>query len=489
MPNATSTSNKTHAMLAPDEKHSRQLFANVTTMPLSTRPVQLFCKPVEVFDLRAFLAFTALLVFAACSTPALVPPQNTPTMVAPPAPSCAPCPACAVCASVLNPTAETPPDPVAPATIPTPPEPPRGRLEIADWAQLPDWGRDDSSEAFAAFQQSCTELRARAEWREVCTRASEIAGKPSAGIANQFFRQWFTPHRVVNQDESQTGLVTGYYEPLLRGSRTPTAVFKYPIYSAPQDLVTIDLADVYADLKFRRLRGRMVSNKLMPYYDRAEIESPRAPLKGLEIAYVDNAVELFFLQIQGSGQIVLPDGERIRVGYADQNGHPFRSLGGVLIRRGEIRAERASMQGIKEWAKRHPKRLQQYMNANPSYVFFKELPNELSGPIGTLGVPLTAERSIAVDARVIPLGVPVYLSTTFPSSKEALNRLMVAQDTGGAINGAVRADFYWGFGDDAGAQAGKMKQQGRMWVLLPKDYKVDVPESGNLQQTSALPQK
>jgi len=236
---------------------------------------------------------------------------------------------------------------------------------------------------------------------------------------------------------------------------------------------------VYPDLKHRRLRGRLIGNKLVPYYDRATIDAvsesvagaPQATLlKGLEIAYVDNAVELFFLQIQGSGQIQLPDGSRIRLGYADQNGHPFRSLGGLLIRRGEIRAERASMQGIKAWAENNPAKIQAYMNGNPSYVFFKEISAAGTGPIGTLGVPLTAERSIAVDARVIPLGVPVFLSTTFPDSKQPLNRLMVAQDTGGAIAGGVRVDFYWGFGDDAGAMAGRMKQKGMKWVLLPNGY-------------------
>ena len=160
----------------------------------------------------------------------------------------------------------------------------------------------------------------------------------------------------------------------------------------------------------------------------------------------------------------------MRLGYADQNGHPFKSLAGALIRRGQLKPERASMQGIKAWAQKNPAKVQQFMNVNPSYVFFKELPSDLSGPIGTLGVPLTAERSIAVDQTVIPLGVPVYLSTTFPLSNEPLNRLMVAQDTGGAIFGAVRADFYFGFGDTAGNQAGRMKQQGRMWVLLPRGY-------------------
>jgi membrane-bound lytic murein transglycosylase A len=245
-------------------------------------------------------------------------------------------------------------------------------------------------------------------------------------------------------------------------------------------LVTVDLNAIYPEFKFKRLRGRIVDNKLVPYFERSEIESAGAPLKGLEIAWVDNEVELFFLHIQGSGQIFLPDGTRMRVGYADQNGHAFRSLGGALIRDKLIKPEQASMQGIKDWARQNPAKLQQFMNMNPSYVFFKELPNELSGPIGTLGVPLTQERSLAVDQRVIPLGVPVYLATTAPNTKKELNRLMVAQDTGGAINGAVRADFYWGFGDGAGSQAGKMKQQGRMWVLLPKGYDPNVNSTSPL---------
>ena len=335
---------------------------------------------------------------------------------------------------------------------------------------LPNWGSDNSTGALAAFLQSCTVLAMRPEWFDACSRASALGTKPRGEAVTQFFRDSFEPWRVVNADASETGIITGYYEPLLHGSKVATKRFKYPIYAAPNDLVTVDLSDIYADLKFRRLRGRIVDNKLVPYFERAEIESSAAPLKGLEIAYVDDQIELFFLQIQGSGQVLLPDGKRLRVGYVDQNGHPFRSLGGLLIRRGEIKAERASMQGIKEWARKHPGRVQKYMNANPSYIFFKELPNELSGPIGTLGVPLTAERSIAVDHRVIPLGVPVYLATTYPGTKQELNRLMVAQDTGGAINGGVRADFYWGFGDDAGAEAGKMKQLGRMWVLLPRGY-------------------
>jgi membrane-bound lytic murein transglycosylase A len=362
----------------------------------------------------------------------------------------------------------------------------RGRLEKAQWAGLPQPGSDHPADALAAFLQSCAVLKIKTEWQEVCTLANAVPASSRPDTIMQFFRAHFDPFRVVNADESETGLVTGYYEPLLRGSRLRTPQYRFPIYAQPQDLITVELGDVYPDLKFRRLRGRLVGNKLVPYLERGEIGSDAAPLRGLEIAFVDNAVELFFLEIQGSGQIQLPDGKRLRVGYADQNGHPFRSLAGVLIRRGEIRPERASMQGIKEWARRYPAKVQKFMNANPSFVFFRELPGELGGPIGTLGVPLTAARSIAIDPRVIPLGVPVFLSTTFPGTRQELNRLMVAQDTGGAINGAVRADFYWGFGDDAGAKAGSMKQQGKMWVLLPKGYDPNANGSGSLSAPPAI---
>lgn len=439
-------------------------------------------------QLAHLVATGATLILAGCaSAPSTTPPSVAPnvisastapvavpacTVAAPPTSTSA-CPVCPECPKL----ADEPPfiDPTTPIVAP---EVPRGRLERADWGDLRAWSEDDPTDALTAFEQGCPALRTRAEWQSVCAQAGTLVsgkGKLDPRVAERFFRENFQPFRVLNADETRTGTVTGYYEPLLHGSRTRTKVFRYPIYSQPQDLVVVDLAEVYADLKHRRLRGRLVDNKLVPYYDRAEIESARAPLRGLEIAWVDNAVELFFLQIQGSGQIQFPDGSRIRVGYAEQNGHPFRSLGGLLIRRGELRPEQASMQGIKAWAARHPRRLQQFMNANPSYVFFKELGVAGSGPIGTLGVPLTAERSIAVDPRVIPLGVPVFLSTTFPGNNKPLNRLMVAQDTGGAIAGAVRVDFFWGFGDAAGEIAGRMKQRGEKWVLLPIGYDPNAP--------------
>jgi membrane-bound lytic murein transglycosylase A len=358
----------------------------------------------------------------------------------------------------------------APAPAPVPEVEYRGRLAPASWMDLPDWGREPLRDSLVAFVRGCAALARQPAWQAVCADASALPpGSPDRDIA-AFFESRFDPHQVVNADETTSGMVTGYYEPLLRGSRTRTAKYRYPIYAVPQDLLVIDLASVYPDLKHKRLRGRVEGNRVVPYLARGDIEIDPAPLKGLEIVWVDDAVELFFLHIQGSGQVQLENGERVRVGYAEQNGHPFRSLGRLLIQRGELPPERASMQGIKDWARRHPAKVQRYLNENPSFVFFRELPGDLPGPIGSLGVPLTAERSIAVDPRVVPLGVPVYLATTWPNSPQILNRLMVAQDTGGAINGGVRADFFWGFGDGAGNQAGKMRQAGRMWVLLPKGY-------------------
>jgi membrane-bound lytic murein transglycosylase A len=336
---------------------------------------------------------------------------------------------------------------------------------------LPDWGREPLRESLVAFVRGCAELAKQPAWQAVCAEAAAIPPGAGERAIAAFFEARFDPHQVINADETTSGMVTGYYEPLLRGSRARNGKYRYPIYAVPQDLLVIDLASVYPDLKYKRLRGRLEGNRVVPYLARGDIDREPAPLKGLEIVWVEDAVELFFLHIQGSGQVQLENGERVRVGYADQNGHPFRSLGRLLIQRGELPPERTSMQGIKDWARRHPGKVQRFMNENPSFVFFRELPGDLPGPIGSLGVPLTAERSIAVDPRVIPLGVPVYLATTWPNSPQPLNRLMVAQDTGGAINGGVRADFFWGFGDAAGSQAGKMRQPARMWVLLPKGYK------------------
>ena len=273
---------------------------------------------------------------------------------------------------------------------------------------------------------------------------------------------------LTNPDGTTSGLVTGYYEPLLRGSRQRSATFSQAVLGVPPDLLTIELADVLPDLKGMRLRGRLQGNKVIPYYARADINAREANYADRVLLWVDDAVELFFLQIQGSGRVKLPDGSMVRIGYADQNGHPYQAIGRVLAERGELKIEQTSMQGIQAWARANPEKLSDVLNANPSYVFFREVQAKGDeGPQGAMGVPLSAERSIAVDPRQVPLGAPVFLATTQPASAAPLRRLVLAQDTGGAIRGVVRADFFWGFGADAGSQAGKMKQQGQMWVLLP----------------------
>jgi membrane-bound lytic murein transglycosylase A len=261
--------------------------------------------------------------------------------------------------------------------------------------------------------------------------------------------------------------MTGYYEPVLPGSRARSDRFQHPVYGVPEDLVAVDLENMHPELKGLRLRGRVSGNRLIPYWTRAEIEARNA-LAAPIVAWVEDPVELFFLQIQGSGQIELASGERLRLGYADQNGHPYRSLGRYLVQRGEMALEQTSMQGIKAWAAANPRKLREALDANPSYVFFREMPAG-DGPLGTLGVPLTAAYSLAVDPRSVPLGAPVFLATTMPLSAQPLQRLMAAQDTGGAIRGAARADFFWGTGAEAGALAGRMRQQGRMWILWPRD--------------------
>jgi membrane-bound lytic murein transglycosylase A len=353
-------------------------------------------------------------------------------------------------------------------------------LSPVSFGDLPGWSGDDLTLAWPAFQQSCQGLRAQPVWSGVC-QASTRLYLPDTSSARAFFEQHFQPYQVQQAEGGNEGLVTGYYEPLLRGSRYPTVKYPHPIHGPPDDLLVVDLSSLYPELKSMRLRGRLQGNRVVPYFSRTEIDNGQAPLRGKELLWVDDPVELFFLQIQGSGRVRLDTGETVRIGYADQNGHPYRSIGKWLVDKGELTLDKASMQGIKDWATRNPGKLQELLRANPSYVFFRELPSSQGGPLGSLGVPLTAGRSIAVDPRGIPMGAPVWLTTTWPNSSEPLQRLVMAQDTGGAIRGNVRADFFWGFGDEAGARAGAMKQRGRMWVLLPRDYPVQGQTGGGIK--------
>ena len=357
--------------------------------------------------------------------------------------------------------------PKPPTVAPPAALPPVAPFAASKWEMLPGWQTTDLQPAWEAFLQSCRALKSKPGWQTVCARTNELA-RPDSGVLRAFFEEGFAPYQVFNPDGSSQGLITGYYEPKLAGSRVKTPRFRYPLYAPPEDLLTIDLGEVYPQLKDLRLRGRLQGKRIVPYYNRAEIDNGKAVLQGRELFWVENAVDLFFLQIEGSGRIELSDGSLVKVGYAEQNGHPYVSIGKKLVEMGELKIEEASMQGIKDWAKRYPQKLDTLLAQNPSYVFFRELPNGLSAPLGALGVPLTETYSIAVDPRTIPLGAPVFLATTYPNTAEPLNRLVLAQDTGGAIKGAVRADFFWGFGEQAGIQAGRMKQSGQMWVLFPK---------------------
>lgn len=361
------------------------------------------------------------------------------------------CPICPVC-----PGAEAPPPP------------PAAPLQEAPWSALPEWSSDRHAEVWPALRQSCGAIGQRPAWREACAAADALGAKPSGRQVRRFFEQHFTPWQAVNADHSHEGLVTGYYEPVITGSRQRSAQHRWPVHAPPSDMISVDLADQHPDLRHMRLRGRLVGNRLVPYWSRGEIAEMGDAFPAQVLFWANDPIDLFFLQVQGSGQISLEDGTRARIGYAEHNGHPYASIGRWLVDRGELALEQASMQGIRTWAQENPSRMDEMLHANPSYVFFRELPLTGDGPVGALGVPLTPGRSIAADPRFIPLGAPVFLDTTHPLSDRPLQRLMMAQDTGSAIRGAVRADFYWGTGQQAGQQAGRMRQQGRMWVLLPK---------------------
>jgi membrane-bound lytic murein transglycosylase A len=356
-------------------------------------------------------------------------------------------------------TAACAPAPVlCPVCPPPKPAPEMVRYEARAFADLPGWSETQLLPSLRAFLEGCSRASAL---KRVCENAKALpAGDELA--ARNFFESQFAPYALVSTESGDGGLITGYYEPVIEGSRTPSVEHRFPIFGVPQDLIVVELPEA----RQLRLRGRLDGRRLVPYYSRAEIDARGESFQAPVIAWSADPVELFFLQIQGSGQVRLENGERIRVGFADQNGHPYRSLGRHLVERGELVLEQASMQGIKAWAAANPEKMREALNHNASYVFFRELA-PIDGPIGALAVPLHAQFSLAVDRRYVPLGAPVYLATTFPLSEDRLERLMAAHDTGGAIRGVVRADFFWGTGADAGALAGRMRQQGRMWLLWP----------------------
>ena len=273
------------------------------------------------------------------------------------------------------------------------------------------------------------------------------------------------------------GLATGYYEPLLRGSRSKEGPYRYPLYAAPDDLLTVDLASINPELKHLRLRGRLEGRRVVPYYPRAEIERGLPALAGKALLWVDDPVDLFFLQIQGSGRVQLPSGEMVRVGYADQNGQPYKSIGRYLVEQGELKLEDASMQGIKAWGAAHPAKLGALLDQNPSYVFFRELPSVATGndsdADGPVGRPRRGAHARALDRRrsAFHSAGRAGVSRHHLAGQHARLRALYWRRIAAARSAARCAPIYfWGFGDAAGAQAGRMRQSARMWVLLPRDY-------------------
>ena len=360
-----------------------------------------------------------------------------------------------------------PPEPVPPAAPAPAPEqratgaPPaaagaaivraRSRWVPADWTDLPGWPGDATRELWPALQRGCDKPAPGWEGQRVAARGFQPA---SDADARAWLQARLRPYRVEALDGATEGLATGYFEPLIEAMRQPRAPFRVPLHALPDDLAT-----------------------RKPWWTRQQIDTlpaAQAALRGRELAYVADPLDALLLQVQGSGRLLLAEGNgarrQVRVAYAGHNDQPYKSVGRWLIEQGELKAEQASWPAIKAWARANPKRVNELLWSNPRYVFFREepLPDPQLGPKGAQAVPLTPGRSIAVDPQSVPYGTPVWLDTTEPLSSTPLRRLVMAQDTGSAITGAVRADYFWGWGENAEAQAGRMKQTLRMWALWPK---------------------
>ena len=332
---------------------------------------------------------------------------------------------------------------------------PRSRWLLASWSELPGWSADRASEAMPALLRSCE--RPAPAWVGACgqARREAVALLADDALARAWLEGHLRPWRVESLEGETAGLATGYFEPLVEASRRPRPGFRVAVYGPPGDLAT-----------------------RKPYWTRQQLDTlpaARRSLAGNEIAWLRDPLDALLLQVQGSGRLSFVDEqdkprELVRMAYAAHNEQPYKSVGRWLVEQGELRLEQASWPAIRAWAKQHPKRVDEMLWANPRFVFFREeaMPDPAVGPKGAQGVALTPGRSIAVDPLSVPYGTPVWLDTSEPLSAMPLRRLVVAQDTGSAIVGAVRADYFWGWGEAAEAQAGRMKQALRYWVLWPK---------------------
>lgn len=351
---------------------------------------------------------------------------------------------------------------------------------------LNQWNADLHSAALRAFLLSCKKIRAMdpqasmpstniggkaQDWQTLCQKASQIDDGDDFA-ANAFFESSFTPYRLSKmRDEA---LFTGYYEISLRGSKKKHGPYQYPIYAIPPNLTTITPGQHGLGQNETPASGVLINGELRPYYSRAEINAGILKNKKLEIAWVDDPIRLFFLHIQGVGTIFLDDGDKMRIGFAAKNGHPYTAIGKVLEERGEIKREDISAPNIMQWLYNHPNQSLEVMNQNQSYIFFRK--TTTTGPIGGQGVAVTPERSVAIDPKYIPYGTPVWIETAIPlkNKMQPYNRLMVAQDTGSAIRGPNRVDIFFGSGQEAEFVAGNLKSRGNLIILLPKTIKPEI---------------
>jgi membrane-bound lytic murein transglycosylase A len=332
---------------------------------------------------------------------------------------------------------------------------PQTSMVLSDFKSLPNWEIENYNEALELFVQSCQTAKTKALYQELCEEASDVED------AKVFLQTNFLPYKIQAQKE---GLLTGYYEPQLRASLTQSERYRYPIYETPRDLVEVDLSSIYPELAHYRLRGRIEGNKLIPYYDREATK--KSDMNASVLCYADSKIDKFFLEIQGSGRVTLDSNETIFIGYDNQNGHRYRAIGRYLVAIGALRIEEVSLQSIRKWLDANPERVDEVLNYNPSVVFFKQREQKATG---ALGVVLHAKRSIAIDRRFIPLGGMLYMHADV--AQEKMGRIVLAQDTGGAIKGAVRADLFLGYGDEAMQIAGELKAPLDLWLFVPRKRK------------------
>ncbi len=341
--------------------------------------------------------------------------------------------------------------------------PPKLDLTPVTFASLPGWSEDRVSSALPAFLKSCAAPSPPADTASACAAASAL-GDASDETARIFFETYFTPYAASDRGKDEA-LLTGYYEPLLKGARRRGGIYQTPVLKRPPDLVSADLGSFRPSWRGERIAGRVEQGKLVPYWSRAEIEAGALDRFGLALVWVDDPVAAFFLQIQGSGRVDLAGGGTMRLGYDGENGQPYVSIGRLLVEDGALTLGQVSAQTIKAWLASHPDQAKALLDRNPSYVFFRKLEGE--GPIGTQGVALTPGRSLAVDREFIAFGVPVFLDVA-QEGQSPVRRLTVAQDTGAAIRGPLRGDLFWGFGPEAEDRAGAMRPLGRVYLLLPR---------------------